>query len=126
TRLDDVRKIGANREYVTYTGAWRGTRVSVLSHGVGSAGAGAAFEELCRAGVERVVRVGTAGGLQPQLRDGSLVVATGAVRDDGLSRRIIPLQYPAVADPDVTLALWDAARASGHEVHRGIMLTSDN
>lgn len=124
--LDDVRQVGANREYVTYTGTHRGTPVSLMSHGVGSAGAGAVFEELCRGGATRIVRVGTAGGLQPEVLDGSVVVATGAVRCDGLSSRLVPLAWPAITDPEVTLALRAAAARSGLTVHEGVVLTSAN
>lgn len=124
--LDDVRKVGQNREYVSYTGKYNGKPVSVMSHGVGAAGAGAAFEELCRAGVERIVRTGTAGGLSPAVVDGAIVVATGAVRDEGLTARLIPLEYPAVADVDVTIALRESAQRQGVDAHTGIVLTSDN
>lgn len=124
--LDDARQVGANREYVTITGTYRGHAVSLMSHGVGSAGAGVVFEELCRAGVERIVRVGTAGGMQPHVTDGSLVVATGAIRCDGLSARLVPLAWPAVADPEVTLALRAAAAGTGLTVHGGVVLTADN
>ncbi len=124
--LDDVRKVGQNREYVSYTGKYNGQVVSVMSHGVGAAGAGAAFEELCRAGVERIVRTGTAGGLSPAVVDGAIVVATGAVRDEGLTARLIPLEYPAVADVDVTIALRESAQRQGVDAHTGIVLTSDN
>lgn len=125
-RLTDVRQVGANREYVSYTGAFQGTEVSVVSHGVGSAGAGALFEELCRAGAERIVRVGTAGGLQPEVVDGDLVVATAAVRGDGLSQRLIPLAWPAAADAQLTVTLRDVAARTGLRAHVGVVLTSDN
>ena len=125
-RLEGARRVGANREYVSYTGTFRGTAVSVVSHGVGSAGAGALFEELCRAGAERIVRVGTAGGLQADVIDGDLVVATAAVRGDGLSQRLIPLAWPAAADAQVTVTLRDAAARTGLKAHVGVVLTSDN
>lgn len=124
--LDDARKIGSNREYLTYTGTYKGVAVNVASHGVGSAGAGVVFEELCRGGAERIIRVGTAGGLQSDIVDGDLVVAVGAIRCDGLSQRLVPLAFPAVADADVTVALRDAAKTSGLNVHTGIVLTGDN
>lgn len=124
--LENPRRIGANREYVTYRGSYRGTEVNVASHGIGSAGAGVLFEEFSRAGVRRMVRVGTAGGMQPHVLDGSIVIATGAVRADGLSQRLVPLNFPAIADLDVTLALRAAAQTSQVEVHTGIVLTADN
>lgn len=125
TLLDDARQVGANREYVTYTGSFDGTPVSVASHGVGAAGAAVSFEELCRGGAERVIRAGTAGGLQPEVRDGSLVIATAAVREEGVTRHLVPLSYPAVADADVVTALRDRAASGDLEVHSGVVLTSD-
>jgi uridine phosphorylase len=124
-RLEDARQVGANREYVTYTGTYRGTAVSVASHGVGSGGAAICFEELCRGGAAVIVRAGTAGGLAESVRDGDLVVATAAVRGEGVTPRIVPLGYPAVADAELTMALWAAAGAAGLTAHAGVVLTSD-
>lgn len=123
--LEDPRRVGENREYVTFTGSFQGVAVSVVSHGVGAAGAGVAFEELCRGGAERIIRSGTAGGLQPDVLDGALVVATAAVRGDGLSQHLVPLSFPAVADTALVVALSEHAASSGADVHRGVVLTSD-
>lgn len=123
--LDDARRLGQNREYSTYTGTFNGAEVSVASHGVGAAGAAVVFEELCRAGVSRIIRAGTAGGIAPEVVDGSLVVATGAVRDEGLTVRLVPLAYPAIVDAALSLRLAAEAEATGARVHRGVVLTSD-
>ena len=123
--LDGARQVGANREYVTYSGTYHGTPVSVASHGVGSAGAAICFEELCRGGASVIVRAGTAGGLDPAVRDGSLVIATAAVRDDGVTPKIVPLGYPAVADAELVLTLRAAAAENEHTAHTGVVLTSD-
>lgn len=123
--LDGARLAGRNREYVTFTGSYRGVPVSVTSHGVGSAGAAICFEELCRAGVSVLVRAGTAGGLPERVRDGSLVVATAAVREDGVTPRLVPPSYPAVADAGIVRGLAERAAATGLDVHTGIVLTSD-
>lgn len=117
--LDDARLLAHRREYATYVGAYHGTEVAVVSHGVGGPGAGVCFEELCRAGVSRIIRAGTAGGLQPQVTDGDLVVATAAIRNDGLSDGLVPSAFPAVADRRLTASL--AQRTGAHE---GIVLTS--
>src|SRR5690625_189847 len=122
-QLDQARQVGSNREYVSYTGKYQGELVSVVSHGVGSAGAAAAFEELCRAGVERIIRVGTAGGLKPEVIDGDMVVATAAVRADGLSARLGPIEYPAVAALGVSVGLRPAAAARGRNGHNELVLT---
>ncbi|MDQ4077468.1 MAG: nucleoside phosphorylase [Chloroflexota bacterium] len=123
--LQDARQVGENREYVTYTGSFEGTMVSLCSHGVGSAGAAVAFEELARAGVDTIIRAGTCGAIQGGMQDGEVVVATGAVRDEGLTPRLIPLGYPAVADYQVIEALMRVAEQTGAAVHSGVVLTSD-
>ena len=91
TRLDDVRVLSRNREYHAFVGRHRGVEIGVVSHGVGSAGAAVCFEELCRAGARRLIRAGTCGGLPPEVRDGALVIARAAVRDEGVTPRLVPL-----------------------------------
>jgi uridine phosphorylase len=124
-RLDGPREISRNREYVLFGGTHRGEAIGVVSHGVGSAGAAVCFEELCRAGAKRVVRAGTCGGMQAHIMDGAIVVARGAVRDEGLTSRLVPPTFPALADVDVVIAMRAAATAAGVKVHEGVVLTSD-
>ncbi|HSL58642.1 MAG TPA: hypothetical protein VK866_12430, partial [Acidimicrobiales bacterium] len=119
------REIGRNREYVTFVGRHRGVEVAVASHGVGAAGAAICFEELCRAGARSLVRAGTCGGLDPDVVDGHLVIATAAARDEGLTVRLVPTGFPAVADVDVVVALRAAAATTGAPVREGVVLTSD-
>lgn len=123
--LEDVEQVGANREYVTWTGRYEGRRVSVVSHGIGSAGAGIAFEELARAGARVLIRAGTCGAVRRGIADGDAVIATGAVRDEGLTPRLVPLGYPALADHGIVAALTAAARDRGAPFHTGVVLSSD-
>jgi len=123
--LDDAVAAGRNREYWTFVGTYGGEKVAVVSHGVGGAGAAVCFEELCRAGVKRIIRAGTAGGLQDHLGDGDIVVASAAVRDDGVTERIVPLRYPAVSNLDVVSDLRSAAANRSQKIDIGIVLTSD-
>ena len=123
--LADARLLAANREYHTYRGTYRGVDVAVTSAGVGAAGAVIAYEEAIRAGARTLIRVGTAGSLSDDVRAGDLVVVIGAARGEGASRQLVPLDMPAVADPDVSAALWTACRAAGGRAHRGIGLSVD-
>ncbi|HEX2154779.1 MAG TPA: nucleoside phosphorylase [Acidimicrobiia bacterium] len=123
-RLDDARQVGSFREFVTFTGAHRGTPVTVSSHGVGAAGAALCFEELHQAGVRRMIRAGTCGGLRPEIGDGDLIVATGAVRDDGFTDRLVPPAFPALASVDVVTSLRRTLAEAGHRGHEGVVLTS--
>jgi len=69
-QLDDVELLGELREYRSYRGTFAGKPVTVCSHGIGAPGAAIAFEELIAAGARRIIRVGTCGGLQPDIRSG--------------------------------------------------------
>ena len=120
--LDNSREISHNREFVLYGGLWKGQEVGVISHGVGSAGAAVCFEELCRSGAQRLIRAGTAGGLQS---DSSLIVVSGAVREEGLTRRLVPLSFPALATREVVTSLLTSAKTCGIPVQEGLVVTSD-
>ena len=123
--LTDVEQISANREYHSLKGRYQGELIGAVSHGVGSAGAGACFEELCQSGATRIVRAGSAGGLQPGVGAGDVVIVQAAVREDGLSPRLVPAAYPAVATPDLVIRMRDRVKSSGVSFHEGLVLTSD-
>lgn len=123
--LSDGGLVSANREYRLFTGTYGDVAVSICSHGVGSAGAAICFEELARSGAARIIRAGTCGGLQPSVQRGSVVVATGAVREDGASAQMVPLGYPAMADHTLTQALERAAVTAGVTFERGVVCTHD-
>jgi uridine phosphorylase len=120
--LAEARLVGSNREYVTYFGKVAGEPLVVCSHGVGAAGASVCFTELLDGGVEVIVRAGTCGALKEEIDDGSLIVGTAAIREDGTSDQLIPLAYPAFADAGVVQALEKAASAQG-KFYSGVVLT---
>ncbi len=109
-RLEDVRALAQNREYHTYIGKWQDKEVMVTSHGVGGGGASICFEELIQCGVHTIIRAGTCGSLQPEYREASLIIATGAVRSDGITKRLIPISYPAIAHYEVVQALEQSVK----------------
>ena len=108
--FDDPVLIADNREFVTYTGILDGVKVSVTSTGIGGPSASIAMEELWRCGADTFVRIGTCGGMQPEVKSGDVVIATGAVRMEGTSREYAPIEYPAVANLDVINALVGSAK----------------
>ena len=123
-RLDGGQELGRYREYVTWQGRWQGVDVTVTSHGVGGAGAAVAFEELALGGARTIIRLGTAGSALLDIRSGDLLIATGAVREDGVSHQLAPLSYPAIADLAVTRALIDAATDHpGVRFGTGVLMT---
>jgi len=124
--LKDCKVIAQNREYHTYTGKWKDVPVTIASHGVGGAGASMAFEELISAGCKTIIRAGTCGSLIPKCCEGSLIIATSAVRADGTTNLLVPIEYPAIADHTVLNALLSTVKTSGVNYGAGIILTVGN
>lgn len=124
--LDTPVKIASNREFTTYTGTLDGVKVSVTSTGIGGPSASIALEELIHCGAHTFIRVGTSGGMQPEVLGGDLVIATGAVRMDGASTEYAPIEYPAAAHFDVVSALHQAASVSGVRFHTGVVQCKDS
>jgi uridine phosphorylase len=122
-RLSDAALLSHKREYRAHRGTYREQPVTICSHGVGAPGAAIAFEELIAAGAQTIVRVGTCGGMQPDIRAGQLVIAAAAVDNTGYGRETTPAGYPAAADPALTLALQAAA---GPAAQAGVILSRDN
>jgi uridine phosphorylase len=125
TYLENAELLAERREYRSFLGYANGRLITVCSHGIGSPGSAIAFEELITAGAKRILRVGTCGSLQPDIRDGHLIVATAAVQNTGYVGEVAPDGYPAVADPHLTIALERSARSTQQAAHTGIVLTRD-
>lgn len=111
--FDDARLVADSREYVTYTGYLDGVKVSVTSTGIGGPSASIAMEELVKCGADTFIRVGTCGGVQLDVKSGDVVVASGAIRMEGTSKEYAPIEFPAIADLDITNALRASARELG-------------
>lgn len=124
--FDNSVLIADNREYITYTGTLDGVKVSVTSTGIGGPSASIAMEELYRCGADTFVRIGTCGGMQTEIKSGDIVIATAAVRMEGTSREYAPIEYPAVANLDVTNALVEAANEKGFIYHTGVVQSKDS
>ena len=123
--FEDPVFVADNREYVTYTGTLDGVKVSVTSTGIGGPSASIAMEELYRCGADTFVRIGTCGGMQPEVKSGDVVIATGAVRMEGTTREYAPIEYPAVANLDVINALVNVAKEKGFPCHTGVVQCKD-
>jgi uridine phosphorylase len=123
--LDESWKGADYRGFVTYTGRKDGVEISVCSTGIGCPSAAIAVEELARVGAQVFIRVGTTGALQEDVHMGDIVIASAAVRADGTSKIYAPLEFPAVADLDVSAALLQAAKKIKRKTHFGVVLSTD-
>ena len=123
--FDEPKLIADSREYVTYTGKLDGVPVSVTSTGIGGPSASIAMEELYRCGADTFIRVGTCGGMQLDVKSGDTVIATGAIRMEGTSKEYAPIEFPAVANLDVTNALVQSAKELKQPCHVGVVQCKD-
>lgn len=129
SHLEGCGLLGHKREYRAHRGHYAGTTITVCSHGIGAPGAAIAFEELIAAGARRIIRVGTCGGLQPDIQRGHLILATAAVQNNGYGREVVPEGYPAVADLDLTQrlrhAVADINSVNEFSYQQGFVLSRD-
>jgi uridine phosphorylase len=124
--LDSPRFYHQNREYTTWLGEIAGKTVMVMSTGMGGPSTAIAVEELYQTGVRNFIRIGTCGGMALPVIGGDLVIATGAIRMEGTTREYVPLEFPAVANLDVTNALVAAAGKLKTRWHTGIVQCKDS
>ena len=123
--FDDAHHVAQNREFNIYTGTLLGEKVSVCSTGIGGPSASIAMEELHNIGADTFIRVGTCGGIDLNVQSGDVVIATGAIRFEHTSQEYAPIEYPAVADFEITSALVAAAKAGGYRYHTGVVQCKD-
>jgi uridine phosphorylase len=122
---ETVTTVAQNREYKLVNATYEDHDLTICSTGIGSPSAAIAAEELHAVGVDTMIRVGTTGALQSGIEIGDMVVATGAAKDEGTTKRYEDVSVPAVPDYDVLTALADAAEDNGEDVHVGPIATDD-
>ena len=119
------RCVNEERGMLGFTGTFEGAPISVQTTGMGCPSAGIVFEELVMLGAARLVRVGTAGGLQPQTKMGDTIVAVSATADDQTPLRLAQMEGFA---PTATWSLVETAarlaREGTADVHVGPIVTS--
>lgn len=124
--LEDVEELAYNREYRSIRGRYKDASVLAVSTGIGGASMGIAVEELHNIGVQALIRIGSYGALQPGIGLGDLILASGAVRDDGASRAYVPEGFPAVADPALLQMCIRAAEEQRLHYHVGLVRSHDS
>jgi uridine phosphorylase len=126
-RLENAQLAGQSGMFTTWSGTYKGARISAISGGSGSPEAELCmFELLEYTNASTYLRVGGSGGTHDTVRPGDVVIAKGIVRDEGLSATYVGPGWPAVCDPEVVLALADAARSLGVRYHIGLTRSADS
>jgi uridine phosphorylase len=92
---------------------------------MGAPSASIVANELVQTGIRTIIRIGTSGSIQDYVPTGSVVIPSGALTNQGAANDIAPPEFPAVADPFLTVALADVARRLGVEHHVGVIASTD-
>ena len=125
TFLEDVQQRNWERGMLGYSGTFRGRPVSVQATGMGCPSAAIVVEELVMLGVKRLLRIGTCGGLQPDLKLGDLIVAVSAVPADSTALHIAGEIHAPTADWSLVHSSVHAAKELGKPVRVGPIVSSD-
>jgi DeoD family purine-nucleoside phosphorylase len=109
-----------------YTGTVEGKPVSVQATGMGAPSAAIVIEELIMLGAERLIRIGTCGGLRPELELGDIVIGISAVPSDQTALRYTGGEpHAPTAHFGLTHGAIHAAKGLGIRPHIGPVATSD-
>ena len=128
TMLADAVCFNEVRGMVGFTGRYGEKTVSVMGSGMGMPTLSIYVNELAMEyGVKTILRVGTCGALQPDLKVGDVVLAMAASTDSHTNRlRFGGMDYAAAANFDLLMKAWQTARECGIDVRVGGIFSSDS
>lgn len=110
-----------------FTGTYKGSKVSVQGTGMGMPSISIYVHELITSyNVQRLIRVGSCGAMQPDLALRDVVIAMSASSDSNLNELCLHgLSYAPTADFGLLLRAFEIARERGAAPHVGAILSSD-
>jgi len=124
--LDGAVELARNRGLDAFCATLpSGRPVVCATSGMGAPSMSIVVNELVQAGIRTIIRIGTSGSIQDHVHIGSVVIGSGALTMQGAANDIAPPEYPAVADPFLTVVLAEAAAAAGIDHHVGVMASTD-
>lgn len=127
TFLSDARLVNSVRNCLGFTGTWNGKPVSVQATGMGQPSTAIYVHELLNVyGAKTMIRVGTCGGLNTNVKVRDVVIGASAATDSTIVKGAFGnYNYAPAADFALLRAADDAARAHGKTVHVGGIVSSD-
>ena len=99
--------------------------IIAATSGIGAPSLSIVVNELRQIGITHIIRIGTCGSIQPHVALGSVVISQAALCRQGAANDIAPSEYPATADPFLTVALVKAAKTLAIDYHLGITASVD-
>jgi uridine phosphorylase len=112
-------------EYTMYTGTFSGIKVTAINGGRFSTDTSITTEVMCNAKIPNIIRIGTCGALDENIKVGDIVVVDKVIRGDGVTPYYVDNNFQTVADKKITDTLCEVAKGMGLNVHRGTTWTTD-
>lgn len=126
TKLSQTKTLSENRGLNSYLGFLpNGRPVLSATSGMGAPSLSIVVNELVQVGIRTIIRVGTSGSIQEEVLPGSVAISKAALCRQGAANDIAPPEYPASADPFLTVALVEAAKRMGVPYALGITASVD-
>lgn len=127
TYLEDVTCFNQVRNMLGFTGTYKGKPVSVMGSGMGVPSIGIySFELFNFYDVDNIIRIGTAGGLAPDVRLRDLVIGMGACTDSNFAAQFrMPGTLAPIADFGLLRKAVESAERLGFDYKVGNVLSSD-
>ena len=125
--LSDVVLFNDTRNMLGFTGTYQGKTISVMGHGMGVPSIGIYTQELySQFGVDAIIRIGSAGGLDMSVNPKDVVIAEAASTNSNYGNAYgIPGQLAACADWDMLKTAYEAAEKRHINARVGKVYTSD-
>ncbi|MDD5236441.1 MAG: hypothetical protein PHU91_02070 [Candidatus Omnitrophica bacterium] len=112
-------------EYSMYTGMYQGIKITAMNGGRFSTDTSITSEVMCNAKIENIIRIGTCGALDENIKVGDLFVADKIIRGDGVTPYYVDKDFQTQADKKLADTLYAVAKSMGVNVHRGTVWTTD-
>lgn len=112
-------------EYTMYTGMYHGIRITAMNGGRFSTDTSITTEVMCNAGIQNIIRIGTCGALDENIKIGDLVVVDKVIRGDGVTPYYVDKNFQAQADKKIADTLYEVAKGMNLNVHHGTCWTTD-
>ena len=112
-------------EYNMYTGMFNGIKITAMNGGRFSTDTAITAEVMCNAQIQNIIRIGTAGSLDENIKVGDLFIVDEVIRGDGVTPYYVDKDFKTVADKKISDTMYEIAKGMGLNVHRGVAWTTD-
>ncbi len=125
--LTDAKLVNNVRSIQGYTGYYDGVRVSVMASGMGMPSMAIYAHELFNIfGVENIMRIGSAGALNPDIHVRDIVIGMGASTNSNFAAQYhLSGTFSAICSYEMLTACAETAKETGTKIHVGNLLSSD-